>query len=65
MFYALAMKPSPWNGSLASGEIQHKSLADVTAKEVLIRFWTNGWCDNTPTQRLKDKLAGYWSMNCT
>lgn len=34
MFYALAMKPSPWNVSLANGEIRRDRLADVTGKSL-------------------------------
>lgn len=34
MFYVLAMKLSPWNLSLADGEIRRDSLADVTGKSL-------------------------------
>ncbi len=40
-FYALVMKLSPWNVNLAKSEKRHNGLTDVTAKEVLIRFWAN------------------------
>ncbi len=35
------MKLSPWNVNLAKSEKRHNGLTDVTAKEVLIRFWEN------------------------
>lgn len=47
-FNALMMKPIPRNVNLANSEKRHNGLTDVTAKEVLIRFWANELWE-TPT----------------
>lgn len=61
------MKPSPWNVNLANIEKRHNGLTDVTAKEVLIRFWANEqWEISLPHEAWsinKNELSCHWSPN--